>query len=495
MNLFQWLKQVFRRRQTDMQDRREVVGTIPPEGRSSVEEPVNILTGMSQFMDAFDGISPVIPWDYLEFLTKVAIVNPDLSHAIKNWVNLANNGHHVILVSGSDQVIDAAQQRLNEKAFHLYHRSGGVDGLINHYLYDLAVSGAISSEDVVQKDLRGVAKVAVVPARKIRFKWEEEDFKPYQRTNAGEMIPLNEHTYSYFAYQVIENSPYAKPPIVASIDPILRQQDMMENIKFVMKKFGLLGLTALTLSPPTKLPNESAEEHRKRAESYASDVINALQKNFNKGLMVKFEDQNLEHYNITGNAQGAQEIMIMNEEQVASGIGVDSSILGRSYHSTETFANVMYMFMIRDANSFRRLVKRRQERTYRLDLLLAGIPVEDVSIAFNPNPARDPQSEAQAEQIQQKNVIEKVNVGLIDPDSGAQELGYNEWFDVSKIGSLAPSQILNSANEKPVIIRKLNYDRDRNKYVFHRPRIVLNSSGPQQPATYNLISDDEARGA
>lgn len=480
--MFNWLKK----------EKKETSPPLPPDGRSSREESVNIISGMTGFMNHYAGISPVIPTDYLEFIIKVAIINPNISHAVKNWISLANNGHNLIISGGSDRVVDMAQERLNEKAYGLYKKTGGIDGLINHYLYQIAVTGAISSEDEIQEDRKGVKRVVIVPARKIRFKLKDDEYQPYQRTNEGDMLELNQETYNYYAYQVIENSPYAKPPMVAAIEPVLIQRDMTENVKFIIRKFGILGLTALSLTKPTRGPNESDEEYNKRVVQYAGGVMDALKKNYFKGLMVKYKDQELDHHNATGDARGAKDLIVMNEEQVASGIGVDTSILGRSYHSTETFANVMYMFMIRDANNFRRLVKRRQERTYRLDLLLAGIPVDGVTMVFNDNPARDPQSEAQANQIKTNDIIKKVQTGMIDPDTGAQERGYDEWFD--------PELINNAEGSMPGLFKRrmsskqarFRFDQNLNKYVFVRNRTSLFSVPFNNQLTKTLAASEDA---
>ncbi len=477
--MLKWLERKFRPKKQSFSV------SLPPNGRSSIEEPSNIMNQMAGFMAYFDGISPVIPFDYLEFLVKVAIVNPDISHAIKNWINLANNGHNLIIEASSDRAVEAAQERLNYQAQHIYERSAGVDGLINHYLYQIAVTGALSSEDEIQADKRGVERVIIVPTRKIRFKFENNEYQPYQLSNTGELIPLNPETYRYYAYQVIENSPYAKPPILAVIEPVLRQRDMHDNLKYMMRKFGLLGLVAMSLTPPPKKPNETEEEYRQRLDKYLSDTLDSLARNYYKGLMVKYDDQKLEHYNITGEARGAKDLMIMNEEQMASGIGVDSSILGRSYHSTETFANVMYMFMVRDANNYRRLVKRRMERTYWLDILLQGIPINDITLSFNENPARDPQSEAQAENVRINTIIKKVEKGMIDPDTGAQEAGYSEWYDQSRIETAGGFNLPFAKRPRRKII--FQYNQQLHRYEFNRPTIYLSTK------KWQLASDDEVR--
>jgi hypothetical protein len=67
------------------------------------------------------------------------------------------------------------------------------------------------------------------------------------------LIPLNPETYRYYALSTVENSPYAKPPGTAAVDAILDgQKPIMDNIRYVAKKFGLLGLVAVSVTPPRR---------------------------------------------------------------------------------------------------------------------------------------------------------------------------------------------------------------------------------------------------
>lgn len=441
--------------------------TAPKVGRSSVEEPTTIFGQVASFNNEFDGLMPVISFEILEFLLRVSIANPDLNHALTNLVNLANNGHTLMIESDNDRLVEKAQARLNEQAKRLYSHSAGVDGLINHYIFQIAVTGAVSSEDVVSQKLDGVEKVVIVPASRIRFKYEENEYRPYQKVSFGDLVPLNAETYSYYAFRTVENSPYAVPLFLSAIEPILAQRDMHKNIKFIMRKFGLLGLVGMALNPPKQKANEMDSEFTSRKERYLSQVLTAVDKNFYQGLMVHYNDQTIEHHNITGDANGSRDIWDLNEQQVASGTGMDPIAIGRSFYSTETFANVTYMFLVRQANNIRRLAKRRMEGTYNLDLRLAGINA-NVNFVFNENPARDPQAEAQAAQIRQKMVIEKVQLGVIDPDSGAQELGHDEWFDASRLDKAVAAPALLSRR-----VRKFAWNKGREFYEFVRPRVFL----------------------
>jgi len=460
---------------------------VPPKaGRSSVEEIDGVLGSMSSFMQDISGLNPVVPFDILEFLTRTALVNPDFNHATTNLINLSNNGHSLVIDAGNDNVVAAAHDRLNDRAQNIYPRSAGVDGLINHYIEQIAVTGAISSEDVISAKRDGVQQVVLVPTERIRFKYLEGAYKPFQYLRDGRLIELNEITYQYFAFRTAQNSPYAIPLYLAAVENVLAQRDMQKNLNFIMRKFGLLGLVALSMQAPPKKPAESDNEHASRKEKYLNSVLSALQKNFLQGLMVKYSDQTLEHHNITGEARGSKDIWDMNEQQIASGMGVDPTIIGRNYTSTETFANVTYMFMIRQANNIRLLAKRRMEKTYALDLRLQGIPVTDLSLQFNENPARDPLAEAQARETRERAIFAKVEKGVIDPDTAAQELGYENWFDVSRLGV--------SVNAQPAAVnqrRAFVWNAKLQRYAFLRPRtFVLNQrqTGERQLASEETVN-------
>lgn len=488
-----WIQKIFGRlgylKQTDMLramiEMAQGDPVAPKTGRSSIEETGNVFGRMGAFMQDFHGLDPVVPFELLEFLTRIAAVNPDLNHATTNLINLSNNGHTVNIEARTETIMEKAHERLNDRAQNIYTRSAGVDGLINHYIEQIAVTGAISSEDVLTPKLDGVQKVVIVPTPRIRFKLLDGEYKPFQLLrSSGEMIPLHELTYHYYAFRTIENSPYAVPLYLAAIDAILTQRDMVSNIKFIVRKLGLLGIVALSMMPPPRKASETDKEHADRKQRYLNAVMNDVKKNFFEGLMVKFSDQTLEHHNITGDARGTREVWDMNEEQIASGAGIDPMMIGRSYKSTESFANVVYMFMIREGNNVRRLAKRRMEETYRLDLRLQNIPVDGITFQFNENPARDPLAEAQAQETRERAVIKKAEVGMISADQAAQELGYDSWFEVSRLSPMSASPKSEVVAERRY---RLRFNRELGRYDFLRERALIST------AKKSLVSESETR--
>jgi hypothetical protein len=286
---------------------------LPDTGRSSVE---TVGASMSAYLESFGSISPVINFEMLKVLKCFSLYNPDFTQYIANVVNLGNPGHQLAVEAANDSIAESAVARLNEASARIYRQGVGVDGLINQYLTSLTWSGAISSEDVVNFAGGRVEKVVLVPVEQIRFRYNKDtdNYDAYQRaTNLLQrpenhsplgLIPLNPETYRYYALSTVENSPYAKPPGSAAIDAILDgQKPIMDNIRFVAKKFGLLGLVAVSVTPPRRNPGETEPEYNARAKTYLQSISKSLDGNFNKGLVATFADQKVEHTRVATDAR------------------------------------------------------------------------------------------------------------------------------------------------------------------------------------------------
>jgi hypothetical protein len=110
-------------------------------------------------------------------------------------------------------------------------------------------------------------------------------------------------------------------------------------------------------------------------------------------------------------------------------MGTFPAFHGRTDSTTETYAGVVYNFMKAQSGNMQRLPKRRQERTYMLDLRLGGIEVDGISIGFNRPPASNAVNEATAEQVRTETAVFKAQKGMISPDKAAQECGYESAYD------------------------------------------------------------------
>lgn len=455
---------------------------LPDSGRSS-DETLN--GAMSAYTTVFGSISPVIDFGMLKTLKCLWLYNPDVSQYVANIVNLGNPGHQLSVDARTDAIAEKAVARLNESAGRLYRHGVGVDGLLNQYLTSVAWSGAISSEDVISFAGGRVEKVVLVPVEQIRFRYNAELdlYEPYQQSNTFSpnrdrnsssfgLVKLNPETYRYLAVQTVENSPYAKPPATAAVEAIVEgQRPLMENIRYMAQKIGLMGLVSASVVQPPKKPGETEAEYQIRATEYLRRVKAALDGNFNKGLLVTFRDQKIDHTPVTTGAQGVYDVNRMSEEQVFSGLGAMPGFHGRTDATTETFADVVYYLLTAQVANMQRLVTRRQERTYMLDLRLGGIDVDAVNVKFNKAHSRNALGEAQTEEIRQRTVFEKVRSGLITPDEGAQELGYETWADAELLTGGSVNQASPDSTTKQRRTLTLSFDKASQRYRA-RPEVL-----------------------
>ena len=469
---------------------------LPDNGRSSVEHNQGTFGAL-----AFGSVVPPFDLQILTTLKKLWLCNPDFSQHVSNSESLGNTGHTLTVDAVSDSQAEAALSRINEAAARIYQNGAGVDGLINAYLDQLAWAGALSSEDVVDFAGRRVDQVVLVPVEQIRFRYLDGKYVPHQqpsmfnalgsaRSPLG-LIPLNPETYHYYAIQTIENLPYAKPPATAAVELMMgAQHDAIDNIKWIVKKLGILGLVAFLVKKPSARTGESESEFKRRAERYLADTKEKLDGNFNRGLLVGYKgEHDINHANVASDGRGSREIFQVIEELVFSGMGSMAAFHGRNYTTTETFADVIYSILAAQVLNRQRLVKRRQEQTNRLDLRLAGIQVDGASLQFNRVEARNELQKAQAEEIRQRVVLERARAGIISPDQAAQELGYESAFDPELLsGQPTVAKELRAQKRANVhgFSATYRFDRAAQRYRFMSSTIEI-ASEPDDAATDNVL--------
>lgn len=407
-------------------------GALPSGGRSSLE--MSAEERIYYLGRRFNGLPPYHT-AVLAVLEDLSVYSPVVSQAVKLLASTVNCGHELML-EGPARQVRRARELLGELAPRLYRRSAGVDGLINQYVRQLAVTGALSSEDVLEPDLSGLREIVLVPARSIRWELEGGQWRPYQSTGSRR-VPLNPITYAYYALETLEgHPPYGMPPFAAVIEPEALQREILEHLKFYAQKLGLYGITTISVPPPPRQPGESEAEYQQRCQATIDAAAEAYGRIYRDGLLVipgGEQGHKVEHKDIAKSAGSVGEIVQGVEQLMMSALGIDPAMFGRSFSTTETYAGVVYRLLLRAAAQYQRLIKRRMERTYRLALLLAGLTEVRVNLVWNPQPSLNPQDDARAEQVRTETVLTKARAGIIDADQAAQELGYKHAADPLRI--------------------------------------------------------------
>ncbi|HUU42073.1 MAG TPA: hypothetical protein VMW42_14145, partial [Desulfatiglandales bacterium] len=439
-------------------------------GRRSVPEEEGLRKSIGRLSAFYDITTPDFPLEYLRVLEALAIWNPDISQTLSILVNLGNAGHEVE-VEGKNP--EAVLDRLNWLAANIYRTGGGMDGLVNHFFRQIPLMGALSGEWVIADRIEeGVKDVVIPPVRSIRFKFEDGEYRPYQYTGRGienTFIELNPLTFSYSPIQTMDGNPYGIPPFYAALKNIEVQLDSIGNIGHIIRKMGLLGFLDVSMEIPPQKSGESDASYKQRLQNRLKDYAAAFTANFSKGVAVHYKDQEIKHNNVgVTAAAGAKSIFNLNEEQICSALDIPPSMMGRSYSTTETYAEVDFKKLGTRIWNIRRVTKRFIEKGYELDLLLRGIEA-DVSVHFNAGPGFKELEAAQAEGEKIQNVLSKRDGGIIDDDQAARELGYDEATGTRDQGSGAGGQ-------GPGV--RFVFDRETGRYR-HRPeryQLIAHSS-------------------
>lgn len=399
-----------------------------PTPASTFQQVVESLT------DGVATVNPIVPFQWTDLLSALSITMPDLRQAVGNVLYLGNTGHSVEVTAEKDADAEAAAERLDDLARRIWPGGAGADGAVGILLAQVVRGGALSVEFVPDDRLLGIDRVTVVPVTTIRFAGDPKRpgrYVPYQLQNSDKIGPklaqLNQRTYLYSPLETVDGSPYAVPPMLAALWPTYMQREMLQNLGWLVKKFGLIGFVECMVKRPQRRPNETDSAYTARVRAYIREAAENYKETYRSGMVVGFEGEHQFKVNpVSAAAQGANEIWQLNEEQVFSGVNSDPAMHGRRYSTTEAFASVIYHKQISQIDAIRRLVKRALEYGYALDLALGGYRFDRVRVTFNPMPALDATKDQTVRKLEIANVIRLRDEGIITQDEAARELGYDD---------------------------------------------------------------------
>ncbi len=422
-------------------------GKIPQ--RSSVAEGAQTQAGI---LSAFATMPSEFPLELLDTLSYLAKVDPDLSYAVDNIVQLGNQPYRVYF---NDSLTDTQQKGLmkdfKENSTGWYNTNEGVHSLLCDLFAQVALYGAISAEICPQWHTLDNIRVVLVRNREVRFKYNpvSDYYDPYQHVRNFFMVDekadimglkkLNTNTYKYYAIRRFDDNPYAIPPYLASLDSIAIEKDMLQNLKKVVKKVGILGFLQVLINPPDRMPirdpnnptqmkAETENEYNQRCLDYlrtfvAPEVERGLGNGYILGLKGKHE---FKMEDTLTNVQGARDLFQLNSELKMSGLKQDPIMFGRNYNTTETLGRVMLAKLGEQICNYQKLVGNFLGDCIKMFGQLRGYPVTYCDVEFEAPMIGDELKDAQAEDYKINNALVKRDAGIISQIDVAQELGYEK---------------------------------------------------------------------
>lgn len=422
--------------------KKAVVGTgtkknpvsIPP-GR--VSDPTDYNKTFAQIINGGKGPEIVSPGEMLDFIPLIRTLyktNGNLGSVLFDLVQLTNTGHNVKF----DQTVPSAKVKkmndhLDERCKTWGYGTSGIDGLVNKFIAQIWVSGALSIEMVADKRLTKLESVPLINPETIRFGIKKDgSYPPYQKVKdkldiKNQYIKLNDNTFIYCGLYGDEDTPYGVPPFLTALEAIFTQKDMTSNIKNILKQVGLLGYLEAKLDKPMQNANESEEQYKARLDSLLLTAKSNLLAGFMDGVVVGYEeDHQFEFNSTTKNLGGVNDIFNMNENQMANGLKTPAAFLGLDQGGGEGQLGIVFTKMLSQLKNVQDILKFGLEQMYSLELTLAGFDFKKLTVEFNASTISDELKLWQGKEIKQRVLHNLWVDGIIDQDPYAYQMGFEK---------------------------------------------------------------------
>lgn len=393
-------------------------------------EPSTLKTESNRVTEWIDWVDPEFPAEVIPILNKLIMWTPDLSQAVKRMLALGNTGFDWT-VEGADERTTAAI--LEEDIPEFFER---FPGITNALMRQTIITGALSAEAVPAINLKELEAIQLIPTASIRHKKERLDsgryvFVPYQELEAGGLLRLNPEQYTYEAIERSESSPYGIPPFLAALPYVYVQLEGREGLRGLLDRLRLLGFIHIAKDAPRRGPGQTDAEHESKVKGILRDIRDAFVKSRREGLVVSTSDVKATYSSFSSDSRGFEQPWRANEEQIASGLDMPPSLLGRSYSTTETYAGVDYTAFINKLGNMRHPTKRFIQKAVSLHLQLKGRKFGRVVASWKPDAALQPDRDATAEKTKEeahdirlrwlKGLLE---MEIIDEDALAKAMGF-----------------------------------------------------------------------
>lgn len=431
LNPISWF---IRSKPKESKNKDEGKGSISPGRVSQPDDGV----GNSELITTLNGmtnlVTPTFRTELIPIIRDLYKVNPDVSIALQDMFKLSNTGHTIDFPNNTAEESTKMRNHLREVSKKWSRYTAGIDGLVNKFIVQLLVGGAISVEGVPNKELTGLETILFIKPETIRFKRENNGvYHPYQRNPRivngvkDTFIRLNTETYCYVGMYNDTDEPYGVPPFMSALDSIAGQHTMRKNFKHIMEIMGMVGFLEAKMAKPPRTGGESEKAYQTRLNSTLRKMKTNIVSGMSDGVVVGYIDDH--EFDLKSTSASMQNINLpwnMNQQSVANGLGVNGSIIGvsASQAGTEGGAGIQLSKMISQLKNIQTLVIFVLEFFYSLELRLAGFNNKGITIQFGTSTVSDDIKLQQAREYRARVNVTLYNQGIISQDQFARDMGY-----------------------------------------------------------------------
>ena len=419
------------------EDQREARPTKTSVPSTRISRPLNNNT-FTDIKGKTTFITPGFIAEYIPIIRKLSWINEDMGLAVNDMVRLTNTGHRIKFGPEVEAELQSEmREHLEEKQIEWGDGVDGINGLVNKLIAQIWIAGALSGEWVVANDKKGIKNMVLVNPETIVFSWNKKQlrYEPYQKQTyemtgiIGEKYEkLNENTYRYYGINGDTEAPYGIPPFLTALNAISTQQDMLANIRYMMKQIGLLGFFEALMEKPGQRDGENEEQYIARLNTTLDEAKKKIIDGIGEGVIVGYKDEHEFNFNsTTKDLNGVGEIYNQNERGVANGLKYSPEFLGVSgSKGSEGGMGIVFTKMLSQLTNIQSVIASYLKFGYTLELRLAGYDFESLMVEFNPSTISDDLKYQQGQEVKVRNVIAKYGQGIIGQQQAADELGYDK---------------------------------------------------------------------
>jgi len=411
-----------------------------PKGRSSIP---NFEGTLESLKTSLEFLTPNTYKQYIPLIRKLLAINSSLSLAVVDNVQLCNPGFKLIFPEKvpNDEATEI-RKHIKRVSKNWGFGTGGLNGLINKMLFQIFISGALSNEWVIKKDLSGIDFIAFVNPEDVEFAYDHKtgryryfqkvnqkffNNKPIKGTGLFDLVPLSDFTYRFFEMINDQEFPVVIPPFLSVLPDLASQRKMLDNINFITDQFGLMGFLELLMQKPSRKEGENDSVYKHRLEQHLKSAKESTITGLKDGVVVGYKDDHeFNFHSISKDLNGLPDIFEINHRMVSNGMFTSPSFQGGNIGGSETHINIIFTKMLSQLNNMQSIIKENIEYGLWLELTLANFKHNKVEIQFNKSTLTDELKHQQADEVKIRNNRVLYSDGIIDLTQYAYNMGYEE---------------------------------------------------------------------
>lgn len=350
-----------------------------PNDRVS-REPNDLSGLLSHFEDTLTGYPNDSRRRIVQVLRGLAESDDDVSGSLGDLQALCGAGFTVDFTGGT-RATAQAKTELDAWALRMYPEGGGLAGLVQNQVAEIALAGASSCEWYPERNRRGVAGVVVVPAEEIRIRRDQiTQALVHQQTAPGNAVTLNPRTYLYAAPRTTGRSPYGVPLFIAALFALERKRQLLAAEQRVINLMARSALVQakVPIPKPEEVGCTSADDpaYPDAVAEYFKDVADTIVSSSESGVYIGPDKTDITVVPLNQTAAGAPEVTRGNQKRVWGGLKTLPFMRGEMDSTTQALAQVTVPILHAQAVSIQQVIARQLEFGMNLHLALSGIPAQ-----------------------------------------------------------------------------------------------------------------------